>query len=244
MGMEAQKSLPYPMSEVICRDWPNLKKLGIEGATIQSWSANHNAYALNNLAFARNGWEDYVNHAALLDGYLSGLFGSVAGELKPLFERMIAALQRVEKEGPAVSPWMAGYDGTRTTGGSFLPDGYTVVYLLDQVGTDFLERTLQRAREKASDERERRQMAHFSAVVAYWRSAAAALELDLKAKKAEKDGNRSTAAALLLQAAEKCEGTAEYLKTLPQRGWISVATPRQWPRLATDFRKRAQELQT
>lgn len=195
-----------------------------------------------NLAFARNGWEDRVDHQALLDGYLSGMFGSVARELKPVFERMIAALQRVEKEGPAVSPWMAGYDASKTTGRSFLPDGYTIVYLLDQLGTDFLEHALQRTREKPSDERERRQVAHFAAVVAYWRLAGDALSLDLKAKEAEKDGNRATAASLLIEAADKCERVTEYLKTLSPRGWISVATPRQWPRLAADFRKRSREL--
>ena len=46
-------------------------------------------------------------------------------------------------------------DSTRTTGGSFLPDGYTIVYLLDQLGTDFLESTLPPARKEVSDERER-----------------------------------------------------------------------------------------
>jgi hypothetical protein len=35
-----------------------------------------------------------------------------------------------------------------------LPDAYTIVYLLDQVGDDFLEKALRRAREKASDLKE------------------------------------------------------------------------------------------
>ena len=242
MGMEAQKSLPYPMSEVICRDWPNLKKLGIEGATIQCWSLNHNAYALNNLAFARNGWEDRVDHQALLEGYLSGMFGSVAGEIKPVFERMNAALKRVEKEGPGISPWLADYDASRTTGGSFLPDGYTIGYLLDQVGPDFLESALRRAREMASDEREHRQLAHFTSVVAYWRMGADVLWLDLKAKRAEKENHRAIAASLLIEAADKCEGVVKYLKNLPQTGWISIATPEKWVGLATFCRQRAREL--
>jgi hypothetical protein len=242
MGMEAQKSLPYPMSEVICRDWPNLKALGIEGATIQSWSTNHNAYGLNNLAFARNGWEDRVDHQALLDGYLSGMFGSAATEIKPIFERMIGALKRVEKEGPAVSPWLSRYDGSKTSGGSFLPDGYTVVYLMESLGSEFLDGALRRAREKASDARERRQVEQLTAASSYWRQAASALSLDLKAKDAERQGNRTAAASLLSEAATQCERVSAYLKTLPARGWISLATPPQWPRLAADFRKRAKEL--
>jgi hypothetical protein len=242
MGMEAQKSLPYPMSEVICRDWPNLKKLGIEGATIQSGSTNHNAYGLNNLVFARTAWQDRVDHKKTFDDYLQGMFGAAAPEIRPIYERLIAALQRVEKEGTAVSPWMSGYDGTTTTGGSFLPDGYTIVYLLDQLGTDFLENALRRASAKASNDRERQQIKNFVAMTRYWSLAAEAFAFDLKAQKAEKAGDRRAAVSLLLDAAELCERVDSYLKTLPQNGWIYLTTPRQWPRLATDFRKRAQDL--
>jgi hypothetical protein len=245
MGMEVQKSLPYPMSEVICRDWPNLKKLGVEGATIQSWSANHNSYGLNNLAFARNGWEDRVDHEALLNDYLAGMFGSAAAEIKPLFVKMIAALKRVETEGPGVSPWLEGYDAKTTggiTGGSFLPDAYTIVYLLEQVGQKFLDGALQRAKEKAANDRERRSVANLAAMAVYWRMAAGALSLDLRAKRAEKNGDRSSAASLLLEAAGGCDHVFAYLNSLPQRGWISVATTPQWPRLAASFRDRAAKL--
>jgi hypothetical protein len=216
-----------------------LKKLRVEGATIQSWSANHNSYGLNNLAFARNGWEDRVDHEALLNDYLAGMFGSAAAEIKPVFVKMIAALKRVETEGPGVSPWLEGYDATKTTGGSFLPDAYTIVYLLEQVDQKFLDGALQRAKGNAANDRERRSVASFAAVAAYWRMAAGALSLDLRARKAEKNGDRSASAALLRQAADGCDGVDEYLKTLPQRGWISVATAPQWPRLAAAFRDRA-----
>lgn len=243
MGMEAQKSLPYPQSEVICRDWPYLKKIGIEGATIQSWSANHNAYALNNLAFARSGWEDQVDHQALFDGFLSGMFGSVASEIRPIYERLLAAWRRIEKEGPAVSPWMENYDGSKTSGGSVLPDAKSVMYLLDQVGADVLHGAVERARQKASDDRERRQVEHFAAIVAYWRMAADALTLEMKAKRAERQGDRALAASLLNQAVDQSERVMAYLKTLPQRGWISVATFQQWARVTSSYRKRARALE-
>ena len=243
MGMEVQKSLPYPMSDVICRDWPNLKKLGIEGATIQSGSTNHNSYGLNNLIFARNGWQDRVDHKQALDDFLLGMYGSAAPEIRPIFERLVAALQRVEKEGSAASPLMSGYDDKSTMGGSFLPDAYTIVYLMDQVKVDFLENSLQRASQKASNERERKQVKEFATVTGYWRLAAEAISLDLRSKQAEKLGNHKAASALLLDAAEYCERVDNYLKTIPQTGWIYVTTPRQWPRLATDFRRRSRELQ-
>lgn len=243
MGMEVQKSLPYPMSEVICRDWPYLKKIGVEGATIQSWSANHNAYALNNLAFARSGWEDQVNHQALFDGFLSGMFGSAANEIRPIYEKLLAAWKRVETEGDSVSPWLENYDGSKTSGGSVLPDAKTIMYLLDQVGADVLHGAVERARQKASNDRERRQVEHFAAIVAYWRMAADALTLEMKAKRAEKEGNRTLAVSLLKQAVDHCERIQIYLKTLPQRGWISVATPWLWARLASPLRKRALELE-
>jgi hypothetical protein len=231
------------MSEVICRDWPNLKKLGIEGATIQSGSTNHNSYGLNNLIFARNGWQDQVDHKEVFDGYLQGMFGSAAAEIRPIFERLIGALQRVEKEGSAASPWMSGYDDKTTLGGSFLPDAYNIVYQMDQLGVDFLENALKRASEKASDERERKQVKQFAAVTGYWRIAAETLGLELRAKQALKYDNHQVASALLLEASDNCERVDNYLKTLPQNGWIYVTTARQWPRLGTELRRRSRELQ-
>jgi hypothetical protein len=98
---------------------------------------------------------------------------------------------------------------------------------------------LQRAKGKAANDRERCSVANLAAMAVYWRMAAAALSLDLRAKRAGKNSDHSAAAALLRQAAAGCEGVDEYLKTLPQRGWISVATAPQWPRLAAAFRDRA-----
>jgi hypothetical protein len=243
MGMESQKSLPYPMSEVICRDWPHLKKLGIEGATIQSGSTNHNSYGLNNLIFARTAWQDQVDHKQAMDDFLLGMYGSAAPEIRPIFEKLVAALQRVEKEGSAVSPWMSGYDDKTTLGGSFLPDAYTIVYLMDQLGVDFLQQSLQRAAQKASNDRERRQVKVFAVVTEYWRLAAEALSLDLRSKKAEKLWDHRAASALSLEAADMCDRIDNYLKTIPQNGYIYVTTPRQWPRMAADFRKRARDVQ-
>jgi hypothetical protein len=125
---------------------------------------------LNNLAFARNGWDDRVDHQALLDGYLSGMFGSAAGEIKPIFERMIAALKRVEREGPAVSQWLSPMMGQKRLGAAFFLTA-TQLFICSRVwalsfwmrhfeslGPEFLDAALQRAREKASDARERRQV--------------------------------------------------------------------------------------
>jgi hypothetical protein len=242
MGMDVQKSLPYPMSEVICRDWPHLKKLGIEGATIQSWSTNHESYGLNNLAFARNAWEDRVDHDSLLDGYLLGMFGSAAVEIKPIFERLIGALKKVEKEGPQVSTWLAKYDAKTPKGGSFLPDAYTLVYLLDTLGPTSLDRAVGRARERAMNEREKRQVEMFATVVAYWKKAEAVLRLNLLSLEAERKGRRADAAAMLTEAAEKCGPVLAFLETIPPRGWVSVTTPRQWHSLSNEYRKRAEEL--
>jgi len=243
MGMDAQKSLPYPMSQMILRDWPNLKKLGLDGATIQSWSTNHNVYGLNNLAFARCGWQDEVNHEALMDGYLSGMFGGAAVEIKPVFERLQAAVRRVEKEGTAASPWLAHYNAASVSGGSFLPDAYTSVYLLEEVTPQLLDRAVARARAKAAAGREKRQVELFAGVIDYWKRAAEPLRLDLMARDAEKQGKRAEAAAMLNEAIRKIESLAAYVESQPKHGWISVTTPRKWRRLPPDMRKRAQALQ-
>ena len=48
---------------------------------VQKWADGtlaNNGIGLNNLAFARCGWHDEVNHEALMDGYLTGMFGAAA----------------------------------------------------------------------------------------------------------------------------------------------------------------------
>jgi hypothetical protein len=61
MGRARQTRLPLPISETICRDWQSFRTLGVEGATIQCWTQEHSAYALNNLAFAAVACHEHVD---------------------------------------------------------------------------------------------------------------------------------------------------------------------------------------
>ncbi len=74
MGLDSMRSLPFPMWDVIGRDWESLKKLGVAGATVQCWATNHETYALNLLAFAEAGWGGEKSSDTLLDDYLVGRF--------------------------------------------------------------------------------------------------------------------------------------------------------------------------
>lgn len=249
MGMTPQRSLPYPMAEVISREWSALKTLGVEGATIQSWSSNHNSYGMNNLAFARSGWSSFVDYQQLLSDYLVGMFGSVADEIRPIFENLGRAVRRVElgsmQSSMYLSRWhgLAGGPNALSAGqGSFLPDGYNIGYLLQQVGRDVLEEQLARAAKKASNERERRQIETLLGVSRYWQIAAETSTFELQAIEAEGQGDLPKAQALYAEAEGHAQAAKQYLLTLPVRGWIDVRTVPGWQTLADRLAKRRQTL--
>jgi hypothetical protein len=99
MGMEMQRSLPYPIWEVICRDWQELPRLGVQGATIQIFGTNHAAYALNCLAFARCGWEESVDPDRLLHEFLEGEYGAAGsgGGLEPNGKKIVYFLRKIDR---------------------------------------------------------------------------------------------------------------------------------------------------
>ena len=141
MGMGAQRTLPYPMSRIICKDWPHLKKAGVEGATIQCWTHNHSVYALNNLVFAACGWSDDVDHDAVLDDYLLGAFGSAGEAVRPIFAGMCDAVDKMA-EGDTI----------------LQPNGDNIRYFLNEVGRETIHQALDNARAQAANDRERRQV--------------------------------------------------------------------------------------
>lgn len=216
MGMNCQKGLPYPMAEVICREWPRLKRLGIGGATIQSRALDHNTYALNYLAFARSGWSDCVDYAQLLDDFLRGLFGAMAPAIKPIFEMFQRQLQHVEREG-STSPYLRPFPPAI---GCFLPNSYNVAYLMEEKGADFLFAQVEQALQNATEERERRQLQHFRDVVGYWTLAAEMVKTGFTIQNLERQGERAQTAAAAAEAVKKFEPAVRRLEVLPPAGWI------------------------
>ncbi|HWQ53033.1 MAG TPA: DUF4838 domain-containing protein [Bryobacteraceae bacterium] len=241
VGMSSQRTLPYPMAEVVCREWPNLKKLGIEGATIQCGPSIHNSYGLSNLAFARSGWQDQVDYESLLNDYLLGMFGAAAPEVKPVFAGFGRALKRVEEEGPTGSIFLSGYDPAKTTRGSFLPDGHNVGYLLEYLGPGVLEKALAGARAKAVNDRERRQVETLTTMAGYWRKAADAFLPEMRGLQAEKDGNLASAISFYKQSVELQRQALAYLGDHSPRGWVTPS-PYIWELHITNLDKRIQAL--
>ncbi len=164
MGMGAQKSMPYPMAEVIIRDWPRLKALGIGGATIQSRGPSHNTYALNYLAFARCAWETAADAGQVRDEFLLGMFGAAAPALKPIYERF--AERWAAAAAGAASPYLKPVPPAV---GCVLPNSRNVAFLLDDATERLLDDCLARAAALPLDDRERRQVAAFRAAAGYWR---------------------------------------------------------------------------
>jgi hypothetical protein len=210
MGMGAQKTLPYPQDRVILREWKNLKALGIEGATMQNWPSNHEVYALNLLAISRSGWQDDVDPDALLNEYLEGMYGSVAGEIKPVFDSFHESWQRAEKKGTVI-----------------MPNGESIMLLMDELGKDKMDGCLKSAHQKADNDRERRQVEKLSLAAGYWKMAAEFYRLQLQADIPDLARDKNKVHALKEQAALKNLEIQEYIKKLPG-GWVMGDLARRW----------------
>lgn len=232
VGMEAQRSLPYPMTEVICRDWPELRAVGVEGATIQSWGANHHVYGLNLLAFARSGWDAAVDADAVLDEYLLGIYGGIAVHIRPIYAAMHQSVRALaDCPAPAEIP-----------SGILQPDGYNVAYFLRYVGHATLHRALDGAQRSAGTPREQRQVAALRQAVRYWEMAAEMASLQRRAQ-ALQDEAPAAAASLLHEAtAVRYPELMDYLETTLPRGWASIWTPRKWQGALRKMKQLTEEL--
>ena len=231
MGMNAQKSLPYPMDRTICRDWPVYKAIGVEGATIQCWPSNHDVYSLNLLAFARNGWHDDVDPDELLDEYLEGMFGAAADAVRPIFDAFHDAWRRAEAGAPGELRANVAADPKYPTsrGVAIIPNGRSIVFLLDVLGRDRLGVVLEQARAAATEDRERRQVAKLAAA-RYWQMAAEVFQLERQIEDAREKGDEATAQSARAQALQQIDAIAEYLDSLPP-GWGAATLPRGWKRM-------------
>jgi uncharacterized protein DUF4838 len=227
MGMNAQRSLPYPMSEVICEDWPHLKKLGVEGATVQCWTSNHSAYVLNNLAFARCGWHDHVDHAEIMDDYLLGAYGSVGEQVRPIFEGLVQATRD-----------LAG--GTS----AMRPSAGNVRYFLDKVGRDRIRQCLAQASQDAAGERERRQVEKLVAAVRYWELAADTFNCYNKAAGLKKSDPRAGLQLLDELLEETWPELLKYTQPSSAPGWVCITVPSLWERTRKSAQSLREELRT
>jgi len=203
MGMSAQKSLPYPMSEVIIEDWRHLRRLGIEGATVQCRTNCLNAYTLNMLALARSGWYDEVDHAALLDYYLVGAYGSVADEVRPIFERLRQRMRDWARER-----------------GPLMPNGDNVRYFVDSASRALFHKALTAAQQKAASDRERRQVQRLSAVVGFWELAAEFYELNYQSGQLAKSDPKAALELLETAINQQWPRIRQYMETSVPPGWL------------------------
>lgn len=220
MGMNCQKGLPYPVAAVIAREWPRLQTLGIGGATVQSREHDHNTYALNYLAFARSGWEDRVDYAALKTEFLQGMFGSLAEAMRPVyetFERQVKMLEAKGLSSPFVQPWSPKE-------GCLLPNSLNIVFLLEALDVPAAIARIEAAMRKTSDKRECRQAKDFLDALRYWHMAADLYRTARAIMEAEGRGENETVKRLARQALQKNEPVLKQIEALPPRGWIRTFT--------------------
>jgi hypothetical protein len=213
MGMNAQASLPYPMSRVLIEDWRRLHALRLCGATIQCFSGVHQAYAFNLLAFARCGWERDVNHDALLDEFLQGAFGSAGVALLPIYEALIGAVDDLGA-APLNDP---GRAPPEIPSAVLIPDLVNIVYLMRRASPELVGRCLADARGRATTQREHRQLDRFEHYMRYARMAAELVPVLTQ----HPDAEEPPPLELLL----------EHIRHPRSAGWIASAHAANWRRL-------------
>ncbi len=227
MGRDLMKSFPLPMAEAVCQQWPHLKRLGIDGAIIDCWSSNHETYCLQNLAFARSGWEDEVKVEEVFEDYLTGTFGAAAPQARPVFAGLQEAVRLIAQEKAPRSLFLS-----RLAPGYLGPDAATVGYFLEQIG----EQALRRAAAPAHGGREEAQVRTLAAMLEYWRRGAAVMRLEVLADRAAKEGRKGEATALYQKAIAASNEIILYISAQPPRGWISISTLGAWHETAMRWR--------
>ncbi len=219
MGMNAQKGLPYPMADVIVREWPRLKRLGIGGATVQSRERDHHVYALNYLAFARMGWQARVDYPAMRDEFLEGMFGSLAEAVRPVFENFERQVKLLEEKGSA-SPFM---QPVAPAVGCLLPNARNIAFLLEGLDVPAALARIENAMRGTADARERRQAADFLNALRYWNMAAELYRAAQAVTEAEARGDAAAVRDLSGRTLARWEPELSRVEGLPVRGWIRTA---------------------
>ena len=192
------------MSEVICEDWNHMKAIGIEGATIQFWPSNQHAYALNNLAFARCGWYDNVDPARVLDDFLLGAYGSVANEIRPIYESFLQSTRDYAKSKR-----------------NLRPNGRNITHFLNNNARKTIRQALDAARSKTTHDREQRQVKRLSAAFRYWEMALDFTKMKYQAERLEKSDPKKALASYERLANVEWPKILHYMNNDMPPGWLA-----------------------
>jgi hypothetical protein len=177
------------------------------------------------LAFARCGWYDRVDHRQVLADYLLGAYGSVAEQVRPIFE---AQLQATRDWARADGPLRPNADNVR----QFVSPAARIVF----------REALTSARQKAQNDRERRQVERLAAAVRYWELAADFFELVAQAGQLAKSDPQAALKQLNRALDESWPRIQQYMERSVPPGWLDCYTPYQWHHRLKALREQAAAL--
>jgi hypothetical protein len=223
MGMNAQNSLPYPMGKLIMEEWKTLSAWGVQGATIQSNPLNYRVYGLNYLAFAAAAWNSETDYEAVRTYWLKGMFGNAADCLQPIFTALDQAAEKIAGGTEHIS-----LKYPKTAQAHLLPDARNIVYFMDELTDVFIESCIARAEKACLNERERKQVKEFAAVVQYWKLAAVYFRLYDRLRSGEYAADSQEAA---LNKLRECFAAMEACRlSIENTGWARISRPIEFPK--------------
>jgi len=221
MGMNAQSSLPYPVARVITEEWPALRELGVQGATLQTNPLNYRIYGVNYLAFAAAAWNEEVDYGAVLDYWLKGMFGAAAPGIRPIFEALDRAMSKVdagtEHDCLKYVPPAVGH---------ILPNANNIAFFMDELTPACIDERVDEARRLAACDRERAQVEEFAAAAGYWELAAEYFRLRQRALAPDFPGFTDSEMKDFRAKWKKLE---DHRLTMADTGWARMSGPIKLP---------------
>jgi hypothetical protein len=109
-----------------------------------------------------------------------------------------------------------------------MPNGRSIVLIMDVLGEEGLDRILERARGAASNDRERRQVETLGMMAEYWKKAARFYRLYDQARAATEKGDKQAAEEMGNQLQEHVRAILECLDKAPP-GYVSARSKTFWP---------------
>jgi hypothetical protein len=225
MGMMAQKSLPYPMAEVIAADWKALHSEGIGGASVQCMAGCYQAYAMNMTAFGGSAWGQPRSADAIAADYALAMFGPAASSLLWILQRWNDAMAAIGRAAPGdLTP-----DPLHPQHHALLPDGGSIAWLWSNLGGDAaVQQAVAAAQAAAVEPGHRANVQRFAIYLEYCRLAARAMRQRERARQLATSDHADAGAEWRQLLDHDWPAVIAYLQSHRLPGWVLTRSITRW----------------
>lgn len=106
MGMDCHASLPFPCLTTMFQEWKELRKIGIQGACIQSYDNHNIPYDINYTAFSKLAWDLEYPFQKHLDNYCLSMYGDSKYHIKKIYQTLENKVQEMKHFEPGIENYI------------------------------------------------------------------------------------------------------------------------------------------